>query len=93
MRTVANIFAWFLVAVCFIGLWRIALAWRQGKRRTALYWVYQTLVLLWGLVTFVWLILLHWTRWSYPYFTLACMVPVYCHKPLADMRASIPDGE
>lgn len=93
MYTVCIIFAWLLAVVCLVGVARIAAAVGQGKKRKALYWVAQTLVLLWGLTTFVWFVLLHWTRDSPGYIALACMVPVYCHRPLSDYRRAIPDRE
>ena len=93
MRIAFNVFACFLGAVCVIGVIRASFAWLQGRRRRALYWLCQTLVLSWGLFTFVWLAILHWTHNSHAYLVLTTMVPVYCQRPLAEMNRSIRETE
>lgn len=93
MRVACDVFACFLGALCVLGVIRASLAWLRGRRRRALYWLCRTLVLSWGLFTFVWLVILHWTQNSYAYIVLTSMVPVYCQRPLAEMDRSITETE
>ena len=93
MPMACDVFACFLGALCVIGVIRASFALLLGKRRRALYWLCRTLVLIWGLFTFVWLIILHWTHGNYAYFVLATIVPVYCQRPLVEMDRSITKTE
>lgn len=93
MPVAYDVFACFLGVLCVVGVIRASLALLLGRRRRALYWLCQTLVLIWGLFTFVWLIILHWIHDSYAYFVLTTIVPVYCQKPLAEMDKSITRTE